>query len=43
MERIVGFFYPDWQGAALIVLLIITCITWAFAHYSYIGSWDELE
>ena len=43
MERIVGFFYPDWEGAALIVLLIITCIMWAFAHYSYISNWDELE
>jgi hypothetical protein len=43
MERIVSFFYPDWQGALLIVLLVLACVAWAFAQYSHIDDWEDFQ
>ena len=40
MERIGNFFYPDWEGAALIVLLVLACVTWCFAQCFHI-IWTE--
>ncbi len=36
MERIVSFFYPDFQGAILIVLLCATVVAWILYHCTHL-------